>query len=74
LFDLSANSTYTETGYLRWQLVKVKEGKMSLTPYELIAIGLLIMIFSKQIEEFPPWKKPYMKNSKLARFWILFTD
>lgn len=58
---------------MRWQLVKAKEGKMYLTPYGLIAIGLLIVIFSKQIEEFPPWKKPYMKNSKLARFWILFT-
>lgn len=45
---------------------------MYLTPYGLIAIGFFIVIFSKQIEEFPPWKKPYMKNSKLGRFWILF--
>ena len=45
---------------------------MYLTPFGLIVIGFLMVIFSKQIVKFPPWKKPYMRNSKLSRYWVIF--
>ena len=45
---------------------------MYIAPIELITIGLLLVIFSKQIVKFPPWKKPYLRNSKLGRYWVIF--
>ena len=45
---------------------------MYIAPIELITIGLLLAIFSKQIVKFPPWKKPYLRNSKLGRYWVIF--
>ena len=46
---------------------------MYLTPTNLIVVGLLIVVFSRQIEKFPPWKKPYKRNSNLGRYLIIFT-
>jgi hypothetical protein len=45
---------------------------MYITPIELITIGLLLVIFSKQIVKFPPWKKPYLRHSNLGRYWVIF--
>jgi hypothetical protein len=45
---------------------------MNITPIGLITIGLLLVVFSKQIVKFPPWKKPYLRNSNPGRYWIIF--
>jgi len=32
----------------------------------------LLVVFSRQIVKFPPWKKSYMRNSKLGRYLVIF--
>jgi hypothetical protein len=45
---------------------------MYITPLGLIALGFVLVIFSEQIVKIPPWKKPYMRNSRLGRYLVIF--